>query len=144
MATQIFHPGTVDHVQAHTDDTVNRHIREEMEIRLGYYAAHPREIGQRLDELNREWDIERVLEVNAASFSLLGITLAATAHPLWLLFPTIIAAFLLLHAVQGWCPPLPVFRRLGIRTATEINEERYALKALQASVGNAGTSAPEI
>ena len=42
-----------------------------------------------------------------------------------------VAGFLLQHAVQGWCPPLPVFRRLGFRTQTEIEEERYALKALR-------------
>lgn len=35
------------------------------------------------------------------------------------------------HAVQGWCPPVPVFRRLGIRTAREIDLERYGLKAIR-------------
>jgi hypothetical protein len=35
------------------------------------------------------------------------------------------------HAVQGWCPPIPVLRRFGFRTADEINRERYALKALR-------------
>ena len=35
------------------------------------------------------------------------------------------------HAVQGWCPPLAVWRRLGVRTQSEIDEERYALKALR-------------
>jgi hypothetical protein len=38
---------------------------------------------------------------------------------------------LLQHAVQGWCPPIPILRRLGFRTADEINRERYALKALR-------------
>jgi hypothetical protein len=33
--------------------------------------------------------------------------------------------------LQGWCPPLPILRSLGVRTADEINEERYALKALR-------------
>ena len=42
-----------------------------------------------------------------------------------------VGGFLLQHAVQGWCPPVPVFRRLGVRTQTEIDEERYALKALR-------------
>jgi hypothetical protein len=36
-----------------------------------------------------------------------------------------------MHAVQGWCPPVPVLRRLGFRTASEIDHERYALKALR-------------
>lgn len=39
--------------------------------------------------------------------------------------------FLFQHAIQGWCPPLPILRRLGFRTAEEINQERYALKALR-------------
>jgi hypothetical protein len=49
----------------------------------------------------------------------------------WLFLPGVVAGFLLQHAVQGWCPPLPLFRRLGIRTASEIEYERYALKALR-------------
>jgi hypothetical protein len=47
------------------------------------------------------------------------------------MIPGVIAAFLLQHAVQGWCPPLPLLRRLGLRTETEINRERCALKALR-------------
>ena len=49
----------------------------------------------------------------------------------WFLFPAVVAGFLLQHAVQGWCPPLPVFRRYGVRTQTEIDYERYALKSLR-------------
>lgn len=45
--------------------------------------------------------------------------------------PAVVAGFLLQHALQGWCPPLPVFRRLGFRTQAEIERERYALKALR-------------
>ena len=49
----------------------------------------------------------------------------------WFFFPAVVAGFLLQHAVQGWCPPVPVFRHLGFRTQSEIEEERYALKALR-------------
>lgn len=35
-----------------------------------------------------------------------------------------------MHAVQGCCPPVPLLRRLGLRTREEIERERYALKAL--------------
>ncbi len=45
--------------------------------------------------------------------------------------PAIVAGFLLQHAVQGWCPPVPIFRRMGIRTAREIDSERYALKIIR-------------
>jgi hypothetical protein len=45
--------------------------------------------------------------------------------------PALVSGFLFQHAVQGWCPPVPVLRRLGFRTAYEIEEERRALKALR-------------
>src|SRR5436190_144953 len=42
-----------------------------------------------------------------------------------------VAGFLLQHALQGWCPPMATFRRLGVRTSYEIDYERYALKVLR-------------
>lgn len=89
------------------------------------------QISRRLRELDREWDIERTLEANAASVAMLGIALAAVKGKRWLILPGAVGAFLLQHAVQGWCPPLPVFRMLGVRTREEIDTERYALKALR-------------
>jgi hypothetical protein len=51
--------------------------------------------------------------------------------------PAVVAGFLLQHAVQGWCPPLPLFRRSGVRTAAEIGNERYALKAIRGDFARA-------
>ena len=48
-----------------------------------------------------------------------------------LFLPGIVLPFLLQHAVQGWCPPVPLFRRLGVRTREEIEREKFALKALR-------------
>ena len=115
-----------------TCEHMNQQIRERTRRDLARYAKASRsEITARLRELDQEWDIERTLQANAASFSLAGLVLGATVNRKWFIFPGVVAAFLLQHAVQGWCPPLPVFRRLGIRTSAEINEERYALKALR-------------
>lgn len=58
------------------------------------------------------------------------------------LIPLVVGSFLLQHAVQGWCPPLPVFRRMGVRTQTEIDEERAALKALRGDFRDVGGSNP--
>jgi hypothetical protein len=124
-------PPTESRVPAHTAAHINRRIEQEIEASVAYFAEHPEEIDDRLDELDREWDIERILEANAASFSLLGLTLGLTLDRRWLALPVGVAAFLLQHALQGWCPPVPVFRRLGVRTAGEIDRERYALKALR-------------
>jgi hypothetical protein len=45
----------------------------------------------------------------------------------WLWVPATVLGFLLLHATQGWCPPLPVLRAKGVRTRGEIERERIAL-----------------
>jgi hypothetical protein len=102
-----------------------------MEKRLAYYETHPDQIPTRLEELDREWDIERTLEANASTLAFTGTMLAATVDRRWLALPAIVTGFLFQHAMQGWCPPLPILRRLGFRTAEEINQERYALKALK-------------
>ena len=125
-------PSTNGRVPLHTAENVNERIRRQTEQNIARYAgASPIAIERRLAELDREWDIERTLEANAATASLVGLTLGATVDRKWFLFPAAVAGFLLMHAVQGWCPPVPVFRRLGWRTSAEIDEERYALKALR-------------
>lgn len=125
-------PPTTRRVQAHTDAEINAQIREATEERIALFAGAGREaIDLRLKQLDEEWDIERVLEANAASVSLLGSALGLTVSRKFFMLPAVVASFLLQHAVQGWCPPLPVFRRLGYRTASEIEWERNALKALR-------------
>lgn len=91
----------------------------------------PTAIARRLEELDREWDIERTLEANAATASLTALRLGFTVNQRWFAFPIVVAAFLLQHSLQGWCPPLPIFRRRGVRTEREINLERSALRILR-------------
>jgi hypothetical protein len=124
-------PDTAERVSAHTDDAVNERIRRQTEARVAYYADHPREIGRRLGELKQEWDIERTLETNASALAFTGTVLGVASDRRWLLLPAVVTGFLFQHALQGWCPPLPVLRRLGYRTAEEIEQERQALKCLR-------------
>jgi hypothetical protein len=130
-------PATTKRVERNTAAEINARIRRQIEANVAYYAQHPEEIGRRLDDLDREWDIERTLEANAASIGLAGVALGAMAHRRWLLLPAAVTAFLLQHAIQGWCPPVPFFRRRGVRTAAEIAAERYALKVLRGDFENA-------
>jgi hypothetical protein len=37
-------------------------------------------------------------------------------------------SFFLFHGIRGWDPPIPLLRRLGVRTRSEIDREIYALK----------------
>ena len=125
-------PSTTTRVTRHTAEHINEQIRSETEARVARIAAAGTgAIDQRLAELDREWDIERALEANAASVALLGLGMGTFVDRRWYFLPALVAGFLLQHALQGWCPPVPVFRRLGVRTQTEIDYERYALKVLR-------------
>lgn len=128
-------PATTERVERATSSSINRRITRDLERSAEYYAEYPEEIDSRLDELDHEWDIERVLAANAATLALTGTLLGAYADRRFLILPALVTGFLLQHALQGWCPPVPVFRRLGVRTCTEIERERYALKVLRGDFG---------
>lgn len=136
-------PSTVGRVPQQTAEHVNAEIRRETERNVARIASQGREaIDRRLAELDREWDIERTLEANAATAVLVGTALGALVDRRFFAFPAVVAGFLLQHAVQGWCPPLPLFRRAGVRTASEIDHERYALKTLRGDFEHARRMGP--
>jgi hypothetical protein len=119
-----------DLVREHTDDAVLHRLDAETDQRVASTIAQGRDaITRRLTELEREWDVERLLEVNASTLAGTGLVLAARRNRVWLLLPATVLGFLLQHGIQGWCPPLAVFRRLGVRTRSEIDAERMALLA---------------
>jgi hypothetical protein len=124
-------PTTHDRVPEHTAAHVNERIDRQIEDNVRKYAARPQEISRRLKELDADWDIERAIEMNASALAFIGVALGFFHHPNWLALPALVTAFLFQHAVQGWCPPVPVLRRLGFRTVYEIDREKYALKALR-------------
>lgn len=122
---------TTTRVPQHTPEHLNQRILEETRRSLTACAARPESIDGRLLELDREWDIERALEANASSLVVIGLLLGAFVTPwlYWISF--LVGLFLLQHAIQGWCPPVRLFRRLGFRTHAEIATERYALLLLR-------------
>jgi hypothetical protein len=127
-----FLPPTEQRVALHTRSRDNHRIQARTLHDVSrYFGASDDTITQRIHELEREWDIERTLEANAATVSLVGLTLGIVADRRFLLLPLAVAGFLLQHALQGWCPPLPVLRRLGVRTAAEIHQEILALRILR-------------
>lgn len=124
-------PATARRVEERTSAMTNARIRQAIERSVIYHAQRPDKIDARLEQLEREWDIERVLELSSSTLALTGLTLALMRDRRWLALPIGVCAFMLQHALQGWCPPLPLLRRMGFRTAVEIDQERYALKALR-------------
>lgn len=136
-------PTTVERVAQNTSDEINQQIRRQTEECVAWTVRKgPAAIAQRLDELDQEWDIERTLEANASTITLAGLILGITVDRKFLAIPIGVAGFLLIHALQGWCPPLPILRRLGVRTQSEIEAERYALKALRGDFQKIGEDGP--
>lgn len=125
-------PATAMRVTRNTPPDLNARLEHEMDVRLAQLQHADRAaLDARLDALGREWDIERVLQTNASSLLIAGSVLAMAVDRRFLLLPGAVLSFLLQHALQGWCPPIPLFRRRGVRTAREIARECYAVKALR-------------
>jgi sirohydrochlorin ferrochelatase len=120
-------PSTTERAQRHTAESANERIHRQTEANIAYYSSRLDDIERRLKELEEEWDIERTLEANAAVVGLIGLA-AALRKRSWILLPFAVSAVLLQYALQGWCPAVPVLRRLGFRTASEIEKERTALR----------------
>lgn len=125
-------PAETERVRRHTSPRSNERIDRITAETIQTYAAQSEgAITRRIDELDREWDIERWLETNASFFAFVGLALGTTVNRRWLALSGGVLGFLFLHGTQGWCPPLPVLRRLGMRTRAEIDRERFALKFLR-------------
>lgn len=125
-------PPSTKRVELHTNKKINEKIKQKTIQNINKYSnSDVNVLTIRLKELNHEWDTERVLEANAASIILISSIIGYFKNPYWFIITGIISFFLLQHALQGWCPPLPIIRRLGVRTSIEINEEKVAIKYLR-------------
>jgi hypothetical protein len=125
-------PATATRVERATQSELNERIRTQTDARIARLEhSEPIEIEARLEELDREWDIERVLQANASTLVMIGVALGYARDRRFLLLPAAVLTFFAQHALQGWCPPIPIFRRRGVRTTREIERERYAIKALR-------------
>jgi len=121
-----------DRVRANTPPEINQAIDTEIAATVRFYAGKTDyEITRRIKELDIEWDIGRYIEFRASVISLIGIVLGLKESRKWFILPVIASSFLLQYAIQGWCPPVSILRRLGIRTRQEIDVEKYLLEALR-------------
>jgi hypothetical protein len=124
-----------ERVRKNTSEDLNQKIDRKAISSLNKYSQQSSEIEKRLKELEAEWDIERAIQLNAGALALSGLILS-TKNKKWLALSTLVTGFLVQHSIQGWCPPVPLFRALGYRTRQEIDQEKYALKALRGDFDN--------
>jgi hypothetical protein len=121
-----------DRVREHSPAKFNERIDRATQRRVLQAGGETRAaLSRRIEGLEEEWDMERVLETNASAIALSGVLLGLFVNRKFLVIPCLVLPFLLQHAIQGWCPPVPFFRSRGVRTRKEIDAEKVALKALR-------------
>ena len=84
---------TADRVRANTSEEINRRIDQEIEACIREYSTRSRsDMTRRIEELDREWDMERLLETNASAIAFTGLALGLTHSKKWLIVPGIVLA----------------------------------------------------
>lgn len=123
---------TTNRVEINTSDSLDAEFQRQLKVNLARYAdASTAEIDQRLAALEREWSIERVIELEAPTMIGLGAVLGATFKRNWFALSALAASMVILHNTQGWYPLLSLLRRIGLRSQNEIEQERSALRAMR-------------
>jgi hypothetical protein len=124
-------PKAATRVQEHTPSPINQKLHEQAQERVAILSAQdPDRINERLQELDREWDTERILQTNFAVLTAFSVMLGVFVNRKWLRLAIGVPLLMIQHALQGWCPPLSAIRRIGVRTPAEIEDERFALRKL--------------
>lgn len=124
------HGDRFDRIRQHTAPALNQKIDRQIEANIeGLRGAAPEDIRERLALLEKEWDIDQLIQAKTGALVNLGLALGRRNRKgYWL--AGLGFASLLSHAVSGWSPPLPILRRMGFRTRREIDREKHALLAM--------------
>jgi hypothetical protein len=137
--------------QAHTDrirrltfksdlDRIDQGIRDSVRRHANLDQAA---ISRRIEELDREWPVERALMAGAGTFVWLGLILGGIVKRRLTAISAVAGAMLILFAIFGWVPPVLFIRRFGFRTRGEIDSERIALKILRGDFNGIDEGQPD-
>ena len=96
-----------------------------------YGAMGGEELSERIRHLEEEWDRDRMLMGMASGLGFFGLLAGLVGGKSWRVFTWMSLPILFLHALGKWVPPAEALARMGARSRREIEEEKYALKALR-------------
>ena len=94
----------------------------------------PHAIRQRLHELDKEWSVEDILKLHAATFVLKFGLFGTIVEKKYFWGIAVVGAMALQQTLQGWSPPHALIRKMGRRTRDEIEDEREALLSMSSAV----------
>lgn len=115
-------PGIMSAADPVVQKMMERYVDTVLENLRSYAGGRPPKPEAQLEE---EWDLDRSLQAWAGSLTLASLVLGRWAGPGWRLLAAFVGANLLGRALYGWCPPVPVLRKLGVRSCEEIERQRY-------------------
>lgn len=145
IITKCLFPPTVKRVSYNTNPDVNTEIRNKtLEAINKYKDCTCNALSDRIESLNFEWDVERIIEADAALMIIMTTYLGMKHCKAWFFLSSVIAMFLLSHAIKGWCPSVAALRKLGVRTSEEIYNEKTALKMIRGDFDINNKNAEEV
>ena len=86
---------------------------------------------ERIRSLEEEWDMEKFVTVSMAGMGLFGLVMGFFGSRVWRVLTWISLPMLFLYGQEKWRPSEGMLKSLGLRSRREIDEEKYALKALR-------------
>lgn len=89
------------------------------------------EIDKRLDQLTHKWTVGRISKVLLGLVILVGTILGQAVSPWWLILTYLGALCLLQYLLYPTSILERVIKRFGVRTGSEITQEKVALKTLR-------------
>lgn len=123
---------TTERVESNTSEAHREELDQQLRETISRYRnADRQQIDKRIAELDQEWDVERMIEVEAPLMIGLGAGLGLLRSPKWFGLSAAAAVMVILHNTRGWYPLLPIFQRMGIRSQNDIEQERSALRVLR-------------
>jgi hypothetical protein len=119
-----------------SEERVRDHVR--------YYSSlGPEAVSARIRELDAEWGVERALGAGLAGIGTFGLLMGLFGARIFRLLTWVSLPLLFAFCLGRWSPPASVTARRGLRTRKEIEEERYALKALRGDFREVGQPTEE-
>lgn len=126
-------------MQSTLDEAAAVRVREH----IRYYSCLGREaVDRRLEELDREWDLERTVTAGLSGLGAFGLVIGLLGGRSFRLFTWLAVPALFSFSLGRWSPPALLKDGLGIRPRRAIEEERYALKALRGDFEDLGRFRP--
>jgi hypothetical protein len=97
-----------------------------------FYGSLGKEgLTERIGALEEEWDMEKFVTVTLAGMGIFGLVMGLIGSRVWRVLSWISMPLLFLYGQDKWRPSDGILKSLGLRSRKEIDEEKYALKALR-------------